>query len=67
MKGIPTLVTGRPMRAQCEEVATARAPGSALIIDRVRMALCWAFVETEVEVALSGALSMQAPTSCPSR
>jgi hypothetical protein len=51
----------------CETVAASHPPGSALIIDHARMTLRWAFVETNVVVPLSGALSMPGPISCPTR
>jgi hypothetical protein len=49
----------------CEQVARSYVPGSALIVDHARMTLRWAFVQTELDVPLGGALSLPAPDSCP--
>jgi hypothetical protein len=51
----------------CETAAASHPPGSSLVIDHARMTVRWAFVETDVLVPLSGALSMPGPLSCPNR
>ena len=49
----------------CETVAEQYTPGSGLSVSEAFMTVQWGIFTTEVQVPLTTALALSAPTSCP--